>query len=237
MGAPYAKRDRPLLMRLIAPLFTLVIKGIQDVRVSGDGALPATGPLIIASNHTNHFDGPVLAAVLCERKIPPCAAVRADLFKVPVLGWGLKKLGQIPIYRPGVASTPLGGTGDSSLRALQAGLGEGKCLVMFPEGTFTSDPQGWPMKAKTGMARLILAHPDTQVIPCAHWGNEELIDRAAKKPCWRRFGRWRTHVDVRFGEPLDFSGYLGRTVTHELLTEMTAFVMDAITAELKKIRG
>ena len=74
MGAPYAKRDRPLLMRLIAPLFTLVIKGIQDVRVSGDGALPATGPLIIASNHTNHFDGPVLAAVLCERPLGTGAA-------------------------------------------------------------------------------------------------------------------------------------------------------------------
>ncbi len=237
MERKYPKRDEPLLMRLVAPLIVAVVEAVQDVRVQGDIRLPPAGPLIVASNHTNHLDGPLLAAVLYKEGIPPCAATRADLFEVPLLGWALRQLGQIPIYRPGVKSTPLGGTGRSSLRALLRGLDEGRCLVIFPEGTFTSDPQGWPMRGRTGLARLVLAHPDTQVIPCAHWGNEALVDRAAKKVRWKKLGRKHTRVNVRFGTPLDFSRYLDQPVTHELLTDMTQFVMDAITAELAKVRG
>lgn len=229
-------REKPFLMRLIAPAFIAVVEAIQGVSVAGDSDLPSSGPLIVASNHTNHFDGPVLAAVLYRLGVPPCAAVRADLFKVPILGWFLKHLGQIPIYRPGVTSTPSGGTGQSSLHALERGLEEGKCLVVFPEGTFTSDPQGWPMAGKTGLARLVLAHPETIVVPCAHWGNEGLVDRTRKKVRWRNMGRKRIGVDVRFGPPLDFTEYLGKPVTHELLTDMTSFVMAAITEELADIR-
>lgn len=49
-------------------------------------------------------------------------------------------------------------------------------------------------------------------------------------------GTKKTRVEVHFGEPLDFSVFRGREVTHELLTEMTAFVMAEITAELRKLR-
>ncbi|MFT0846741.1 lysophospholipid acyltransferase family protein [Actinomycetaceae bacterium L2_0104] len=236
MEQQYAKRRKPPLMRLIAPLFIAVVGRIQTIRVRGAEHLPPTGPLIVAANHTNHFDGPVLAAVLYENGIPPCTAARADLFNIPVLGWALRQLGQIPIYRPGVKTTPLGGSGRSSLRALMEGLGEGKCLVVFPEGTFTSDPDGWPMKGKTGLARLVIAHPDTTVVPCAHWGNEELIDLDARRLRWRKLGRKKTTVDVRFGAPLDFSEFLDKTVTHDLLTDMTRMVMDAITEQLADIR-
>lgn len=222
----------PLLMRLVAPLLMGVINATQRVEVHGD--LPRTGPVIIASNHTNHFDGPIIAVELYKRGRVPCAATRADLFKVPVLGWALKNLGQIPVYRPDVASTPTGGDGLSSVRALSAALDDDGCLVLFPEGTFTREPNQWPMKGKTGVARLVLAHPDVQVIPAAHWGNEHLVKGG--KLQWRWLGRKKTRVEVHFGEPLDFSAFRGREVTHELLTEMTAFVMAEITAELRKLR-
>ncbi len=222
----------PLFMRLIAPLLNGAIRATQRVEIHGD--VPRTGPVIIASNHTNHFDGPLIAVELYKRGRVPCAATRADLFKAPVLGWALKNLGQIPVYRPDVASTPTGGDGLSSLRALSAALDDGACLVLFPEGTFTKDPGQWPMKGKTGVSRLVLSNPDVQVIPTAHWGNEHLLKDG--KLQWRRLGRKKTHVEVRFGEPLDFSAFRGCEVTHELLTEMTAFVMDAITAQLRELR-
>lgn len=68
----------------------------------------------------------------------------------------------------------------------------------------------------------------------AHWGNERLVENGKLR--WRRLGRKKTRVDVRFGKPLDFSEFRGRDETHELLTEMTTFVMDAITAELRELR-
>lgn len=222
----------PLLMRLIAPPLIGVINATQRVEVHGD--VPREGPVIIASNHTNHFDGPIIAVEVYKRGRVPSAATRADLFKIPVLGWGLRHLGQVPVYRPDVASTPKGGNGLSSVRALSSTLADDGCLVLFPEGTFTKDPDQWPMKGKTGAARLVLAHPDVQVIPTAHWGNEHLVKGG--KLQWRLLGRKKTRVQVRFGEPLDFSAFRGREVTHELLTEMTAFIIAAITAELRKLR-
>ena len=53
---------------------------------------------------------------------------------------------------------------------------------------------------------------------------------------WRLLGRKKTRVQVRFGEALDFSVFRGREETHELLTEMTAFIIAAITAELRNLR-
>ncbi|MFT3945206.1 MAG: lysophospholipid acyltransferase family protein [Ancrocorticia sp.] len=222
----------PFLMRLIAPLLKVVISATQRVKIRGD--VPATGPVIIAANHTNHLDGPVLGVELYRRGRVPCAATRADLFKVPVLGWALKNLGQIPVYRPGVSSTPTGGDGLSSVRALSAALDDGACIVMFPEGTFTNDPEQWPMKGKTGVARLVLSNPDVQVIPTAHWGNEGFLEDGKLR--WGRLGRKKMQVTVSFGEPVDFSEFRGREVTRELLTDMTAHVMDAITAQLRELR-
>lgn len=115
-------------------------------------------------------------------------------------------------------------------------LAAGRALVVFPESTFTRDPDGWPMRGKTGSARLALAHPDAVVLPVAHWGNERLIHPWTGDIGWRRMGRRRTRLDVRIGEPLDLSDYAGREVTHELLTEMTEAIMAAITKELVELR-
>ena len=48
------------------------------------------------------------------------------------------------------------------------------------------------LKAKTGAARLALAHPQVPVIPVAHWGNERLFDPWTARPNLRLFGRRTT---------------------------------------------
>lgn len=49
---------------------------------------------------------------------------------------------------------------------------------MFPEGTLTHDPNmcNFPMKAKTGAARLAL-ETKVSVIPVAQWGAHKILDR------------------------------------------------------------
>lgn len=167
-------RERPpLLMRVVAPLAVGAMRCVQDVRISGAERIPEFGPVLVVSNHTCHLDALSVCMALYRRGRAPVTAGRADLFTAPVLGWALRRLGQIPVYRSDVDHVPAdGGSPASSLRAMSDALAAGRALVVFPESTFTRDPDGWPMRGKTGSARLALAHPDAVVLPVAHWGNE-----------------------------------------------------------------
>ena len=112
--------------------------------------IPREGGVIIVANHVTILDPVTLAHAIYDgvRRTPSFLA-KSELFKVPVLGALLRKAGQIPVYRR---------TRDAvnSLRDAEAALVAGECVVIYPEGTCTRDPNGWPMVAKTGVARLVL---------------------------------------------------------------------------------
>ena len=49
-------------------------------------------------------------------------------------------------------------------------------MVVYPEGTLTRDPDLWPMRGKTGAARIALA-TGCPVIPVGQWGAHDLLCR------------------------------------------------------------
>ena len=71
---------------------------------------------------------------------------------------------------------------DAAVEAVE----DGECVGVYPEGTITRDPDGWPMRGKTGAARIALA-TGCPVIPIGQWGAQELLPAyiASDRTCSR----------------------------------------------------
>ncbi len=114
-------------------------------------ALSAEGPVIFVGNHPNGLVDPGLLFVLVDRHVTFLA--KAPLFRLPVLGWILKGLDALPVFRKqdGGGDTS---KNDSTLTASVDALVRGRAITLFPEGKSHSEPQLADLK--TGCARIAL---------------------------------------------------------------------------------
>jgi 1-acyl-sn-glycerol-3-phosphate acyltransferase len=185
---------------------------------------PAAGGVIIAINHLSSVDTLLMARLVWQSGRVPRFLVKASAFRWPVIGRVLRGAGQIPVYR---------GTSDAAaaLQATVDALQRGEAVVIYPEGTTTKDPDNWPMLAKTGVARLVLACPDVPVIPVGQWGAHK---RGAGL---QHAGFFRRTVEAAVGEPLDLSRFRGVPATAEVLREITDTVMLAVRDQVAAVRG
>jgi len=203
------------------PLIRLISR--RDWR--GVENLPRTGPVIVVSNHISYVDPLLFGHFLYKNGRAPRFLGKAAVFKVPIIGRVIAGSGQVPVER----ETP--GSAQALVHAI-AFLQAGHCLGVYPEGTLTRDPNTWPMKAKTGIARLAIA-TQVPVIPVAQWGAQEIMPTYGKS--MKLFPR--TKVSIWAGEALTFEKWIGREDDQSALEEATAFVMSAITRQLAEIRG
>ena len=90
------------------------------------------------------------------------------------------------------------------LKVAEQALADGECVIIYPEGTATRDPDQWPMIAKTGVARLALA-TGVPVIPVAQWGAQDILPYGEVKPHVAP----RKLVRMLAGPPVDLSEYEG----------------------------
>lgn len=191
----------------------------------GAGHLPATGGAIIASNHVSHADPLAVAHFVYEAGRWPQFLGKQSVFEVPVFGWLLRRWRQIPVRR---------GTVDAA-RALDAAIAAvraGDAIVIYPEGTTTKDPELWPMRGRTGVARLWL-ETGAAVVPVVSWGPQAIFD-----PRTRRLRpRPQTPVTVVAGSPIDLSAFQGAPMTSAVLHEITDLVMLRLRDLLAEVRG
>jgi 1-acyl-sn-glycerol-3-phosphate acyltransferase len=187
--------------------------------------IPREGGVIVVANHVTIVDPLTLAhAIYDGARRTPSFLAKSELFKLPVIGTLLRKAGQIPVYRR---------TRDAvnSLRDAEAAVADGECVIIYPEGTCTRDPDGWPMLAKTGVARLVLAS-DVPVIPMASWGTQRILRYGSKRP--HPFPPKR--VLAVAGPPVDLSAYRAVEPTNEVLREITDLLMTRVTGLLAELR-
>ena len=217
----YSKGWRLFSVIILRPGLRLLMKH----RWQGKENIPATGGIILAPNHLSYADWPTIALFsdgYAHRY--PVFMIKSPIFEVKVIGPLMYKFGQLPVYR---------GRGDAGLVLKQAeqALREGACVIVYPEGTASRDPDLWPMVGRTGAARLALT-TGAPVIPIAHWGAQEILPYGSKKP--HLFPR--KTVRMAAGPPVDLSAYAGQRLGASTLRAATADIMADITALLAKIR-
>ena len=218
LRTPPVQRPISALMRAVSwPAITLT-RSIQDLRVTGQHHIPDSGPIIFVVNHTSHLDALIIGVALYEAGIPPYFAAKKELYDGP-LGPLLRRLGQISVDRDNPVDT---------LQSLAAVLDRGQCVVIFPEGTFTHDRAGWPMRAKTGIARLHQLRPNVPIVPIAHWGSERLIHQWTGRVNFSRILHRSETVYVHFGSPVELTG--------ESLKEQANSVMHVIAKDVARLR-
>ncbi|WP_350339739.1 lysophospholipid acyltransferase family protein [Actinotalea lenta] len=183
------------------------------------------GGFIAAGNHATNIDPLTFAHYLWDNGVAPRILAKDSLWKIPLLGRLLTATGQIPVSR-GTS------TAAQSLEAARRAIADGECVVVFPEGTLTREPDLWPMQGKTGVARLALASR-APVIPIAQWGAHRLLGRYKKllKPIPRKT------ICVVAGPPVDLTDLYDRASEQGVLREATERIMSAITRQLEDIRG
>lgn len=190
----------------------------------GSEKLPQGGALLVF-NHISHFDPLVTGLFLYDHGHVPCYLVKEALFRNRLLRRPLEESGQIPVAR--MTSDAI-----SAYAAAVQALEDGKFVGVYPEGTLTRDPGLWPMRGKTGAARIALA-TGLPVIPIGHWGAQEVLPPYSKRP--RLVPRKRVTVTV--GNPVDLDDLLARETTPEVVQEATDRIMAALVAVVEEIRG
>ena len=141
----FRKRTQAILWPLFRILWGLRVYGLEHI--------PEDGPLIVAGNHNANVDGPLLgvATGLARRFCLPLTKI--EIFRVPVAGWFLTKVGTIPLDRRGDVQ---------ALRQAIEWVEGGHGLIIFPEGTRSRT--GVPGKAKAG-AGFLASRTGAPVVP------------------------------------------------------------------------
>ncbi len=193
----------------------------------GQQHIKAGGALVVV-NHLSNFDVPAVGEFLIWSGRWPRFLGKSDIWKVPVIGWLARQCRQIPVERNSQRAK------DSLVHA-RAALEEGELVAIFPEGTITADPDGWPMVGRLGAARLALA-TGVPVIPVAVVGSDALLGRK-RLQLHRLLSLRRRPVMVMAGPPVDLTAF---PITSEPdradLDGATTVIMDALTNLVAEMR-
>ncbi|MGB0100674.1 MAG: lysophospholipid acyltransferase family protein [Nocardioides sp.] len=187
--------------------------------------IPETGGFVLALNHISHVDPLTAAHIVHDHGRLPRYLAKSGLFKNKVLGYFLRSAGQIPVER---SSRNAAGAYDAAVAAVRAG----ECVVVYPEGTISRDPDGWPMTGKSGAARIAL-ETGCPVIPVGQWGAQALLAPYAKKPDLFP----RKVIRMKVGLPVDLGDLAEQEPTVGVVQEATDRIMAAITSLVEDVRG
>jgi len=188
-------------------IFTRMLLRVHDEDLQ---KVPHTGPLIVAANHVNSIEVPILYTSLLPRTLTAFAKIEA--WDNPFRGWLFNIWKAIPIRR-----------GEADLGALKEGmrrLKRGQILAIAPEGTRSGD--GRMQKAHEGIVTLAY-RSSTPILPIVYYGGEHFKSNLARLR--------RTDFYIRVGKSfsIDANGQrmnkeLRETITSEIMYQLAALL-------------
>jgi len=186
-------------------------------RVFHPERVPATGPVILAANHASYLDPPLVGAG-ARRHISFLA--RKTLFH-SLVGVALRSWRVVPVDRDG--------GGGAGLKAILGRLLEGGAILLFPEGTRTSD--GELQAARSGIG-LVVIKSVAPVVPVRVFGTFEAFGRDRRIPLPQR-------LMVKYDRPMDFTALRAeaKACSKARLREIYQQVADDIMAAIAKLEA
>ncbi|HEY1462029.1 MAG TPA: lysophospholipid acyltransferase family protein [Terriglobales bacterium] len=165
-----------------------IVKSIfSPMRITGLDKIDTTKPKVYAVNHASALDIPILYAFLpFQFRI----LFKSELLAYPIIGWHLKRSGQICINQQQPARSV--GNIRTALKALKAGAP----LVIFPEGGRTPDGE---IKAFLPGAFFFAIKAQVDIVPVALVGTYELLPMNTYHIKCRP-------LEMRFGDPIPTAG-------------------------------
>jgi 1-acyl-sn-glycerol-3-phosphate acyltransferase len=173
-----------MLYAILKPFAVALMRLLFRLEVVSPEMVPATGPVLIVSNHVSVLDPPLVGGAAPR---PLYFMAKEELFRIPLFGRLIRSLNARPVRRDG-----------SDMRALKAALAllqEGHAILVFPEGTRGTEGQGLREgKPGVGMLAVLSGAP---VVPVYVSGSGAALPRGRALPRPAK-------VRVAFGPPLIF---------------------------------
>ena len=193
-------RDHNLLLKGLRLYFQFVNSGLyfRKEHLVSIEKVPIDGtPLVIVSNHQNCLNDPLSVAMnLTDRRINFIA--RANVFKNPIAGRFLRKIGLLPAYRASFDGYASVAKNRATFDAAGKALCDGESVMLFPEaghqnkrwlGTFKIAY----LKIAFDAAEKFNFERDVMILPSAnHYSN---------------YFHARTDMLIRFGDPISLKPY------------------------------
>lgn len=168
--------------RILCALLRLALRiFFRHIEVAGLERVPASGPVIFVLNHPNGLVDPVFILCLAPRRVSFLA--KSPLFRMPVIGYLVRALEAIPVYRRQDAGEDTSRNRET-FEKCRALLKRGGTIAICPEGVSHNEPRLLPLK--TGAARIALAAAssnseafDLKIVPAGLYYTSKTTFRSA----------------------------------------------------------
>jgi 1-acyl-sn-glycerol-3-phosphate acyltransferase len=196
--------------RLIVAAF---LTAAYRMRAFGSDNVPRHGAVLLVANHQSYLDPPAVGVAVRHRHLDYLA--RAGLFESTVLGKMLTAFNSVPINEDG---------GDTrAIKEILRRLGDGRAVLIFPEGT--RSPDGAMRPFKRGIA-LLVKRARCPVVPVAVEGCYDAWPRDQAAP-----SVWGKRIAVKVGEPIAYEEVMA--LGGDAALERLAAEIDRMRLELR----
>lgn len=154
----------------------------RRLHVTGLDKVPKRGPVLVVGNHIATLDPPLTGAIIKRWDVHYMA--KSEYFDKRLQRWLFKGYNEFPVVRHSADRT--------SLKQALHVLRRGHVLMMYPEGTRSTDLQ---LHRPFAGAGFVARKSGAPIVPVAVWGSEGVLPKGASWP------RRDSHVHIQFGDP------------------------------------